>query len=122
MQAVALWSQNITDIIDVNISAPSSILWAFTAAVFASTAFRAVWREIDTVTYEILPSTIEMSSSLVPVLLGVWQLWMLVSTAMLLVIDDTTVLLPICCQDQQQYASRNALKLHLLLHHSHTAP
>ena len=56
-----------------------------------------MWLEVDT--YQILPSPIVMSSSLAPVLLGIWQLWMLVSIAMLLIIDDTTLLLPICCQN-----------------------
>lgn len=58
-----------------------------------------------------------IGSSLVPVPLGIWQLWMLVSIAMLLklVIDDTMVLLPICCQDRQQYAGSHTFELHLTL-------
>lgn len=57
-----------------------------------------------------------MYSSLVPgsVLLGIWQLWMLVNIVLLLVTDDTMVQ---CCQDWQQYAGRDASKLRLLHFH-----
>lgn len=77
MQVVTLWLQHIMQLSTVNTLATVSVPWA---ASFASSTFvSSIGLDVDM--YQIMPSPLLMGSSLAPMLLRVWQLWMLVSIA-----------------------------------------
>ena len=61
----------------VSTSATVSIPWAASFAL--STFVSSTWLDVDM--YQIMPSPFIMGSSLAPMLLCIWQLWMLVSVA-----------------------------------------